>query len=485
MSRNKSLWVCQECGFQTSRFLGRCTQCASWNSLAEELIADEPASPRAARLAKSSLTSIGPQQLCQVDIVQDKRITTGLADVDLVLGGGLVPGSVVLLAGDPGVGKSTLLLQISQTMSRCGAVMYVSGEESAQQVRLRAERLGITSDNILVDSEQNIATIADRIANSGVSTVIVDSIQSVYHGDITSAPGSVSQVRESASVLSALARSANIATILVGHVTKDGSIAGPRVLEHMVDVVLQFEGERSRQLRLLRAAKNRYGSTQEVGVFTMTTKGLCEVENPSALFLGDRLGKLSYGKAPSGTAIVACGDGSKTLLLEVQALVGPTPFPGPRRVANGWDTNRLLQILAVLERKVGLALSRFDVYVNIVGGFDFSDPAGDLGVSIAVATSFLDRSIDPHLICIGEIGLTGEVRPVPALERQLKEAARLGFKRALVPKSNLAGLEPIDHFDVIGIEYLVEALQTVMPGESFTDRAPKEGRVSAAVNFSL
>ncbi len=482
MARSKSRWICQECGFQTSRSLGRCTECNSWNSMVEELIQDEPSSPRARGQFKASAASSGPQPLNAVAITHESRIATGLCGVDDVLGGGLVPGSVVLLAGDPGIGKSTLLLQLCEMMSQSGSVMYVSGEESAQQVSLRAKRLGITSGQILVDSEQNVRAVESRIAESGAHVVIVDSIQSVYHPELSSVPGSVSQVRESAGILATTAKANNVATILVGHVTKDGSIAGPRVLEHMVDVVLQFEGERSRQLRVLRAVKNRYGSTQEIGVFTMTESGLAEVDNPSALFLGDRLGKLDYEKAPSGTAVIAGGDGTKALLLEVQALVGPTPFPGPRRVANGWDSNRLLQILAVLERRVGLQLSRFDVYVNIVGGFDFSDPAGDMGVAVAVATSFLDRSVDPRLICLGEIGLTGEVRPVAGLERQVKEAARLGFRRALVPKCNLPLSAKIDQIEVIGIEYLVEALTVVMPGEKFTSGQPREARVSTTVS---
>ncbi|SRR5579885_165848 len=474
MARSKSRWVCQECGFQTWRFLGRCTGCNTWNSLVEEPAVDESLPARARAALAVPAAAAGPRALSDVPTEREMRIPTGLAAVDQVLGGGLVPGSVVLLAGDPGIGKSTLLLQISEMMAAQGGVLYVTGEESAQQVKLRAGRLGIDSPHILVLSEQNISSVEERLRESRVKVAIVDSIQSVFLNELTSAPGSVSQVRESAGLIASVSRAAGVATILVGHVTKEGSIAGPRVLEHMVDVVLQFEGERVRQLRLLRAVKNRYGSTAEVGVFSMTERGLMEVDNPSSLFLGDRLGKLDYEKAPPGTAVIAGPDSNRALLLEVQALVGPSPYPGPRRVANGWDGNRLLQILAVLERKVGLALSRHDVYVNVVGGFDFSDPAGDLGVSVAVATSYLDRSVDPRLILAGEIGLTGEVRPVVSLERRLKEAARLGFRRALVPAGNLPLPSAIDHMEVIGIEYLVEALAKVMPGESF---APARARI--------
>lgn len=479
MARTKSRWVCQQCGFQTGRFLGRCTECNSWNSLVEEFVAERAGPGKSA--FRSPAQAAAPQPLATVSACDEERISTGLTGVDQVLGGGLVPGAVVLLAGDPGVGKSTLLLQMSaEVANRHGPVIYVTGEESAKQVAMRAQRLGITSERILVYAEQDITAVEERLKEGSAAIVIVDSIQSVFHPEITSAAGSVSQVRESAAVLAAVAKQRNLATIIVGHVTKDGSIAGPRVLEHMVDVVLQFEGERGRQLRVLRAVKNRYGATAEVGIFTMTEAGLAAVDNPSALFLGSRLSKLAYEKAPSGTAVIAGGD-TKALLLEVQALVGPTPFPGPRRVANGWDNNRLLQILAVLERKVGLALSRFDVYVNIVGGFDFNEPAGDLGVSIAVATSFLDRSVDPRLICIGEVGLTGEVRPVAGLERHLKEACRLGFAKALVPAGNLPLTAKIDQMEIIGIEYLVDALTAVMPGENFS-RSQRRAVLTAESN---
>lgn len=466
MARAKSRWVCQQCGFQASRFLGRCTECQSWNSLVEEIIADEPAGFNG-RKANLSEDSQGPRTLASVETDEQSRISCGLAAVNEVLGGGLVPGSVILLAGDPGIGKSTLLLQLSEIISSGLNLLYISGEESRQQVKLRAARLGIKSENILIDSEQNVAVIEKRLTETSAQVAIIDSIQSVFHPEITSAAGSVSQVRESAAALVAAAKSKNIAVILVGHVTKEGGIAGPRVLEHMVDVVLQFEGERTRQLRILRAAKNRFGSTQEVGIFSMTEQGLVEVDNPSSLFLGGRLSGLAGQRAPSGTAVIAGGEGSRALLLEVQALVGASPYQNPRRVSNGFDLNRLQQILAVLERKVGLSLSRYDVYVNIVGGFEFNDPAGDLGVSVAVATSCLDRSTDPKLIVIGEIGLTGEVRPVVSLERRLKEAARMGFRHAIVPSGNLPMGQVVDQMEVVGVEFLIEALEAAIPGYQF------------------
>ena len=449
--------------------------------MVEEVIEDESSKKGfAARLNQSE--TAGPRETAQdktiaLDEIQfatlesaDYRLQTGSPGLDEVLGGGLVPGSVVLLAGDPGIGKSTLLLQVAKAIAKKNTVLYVSGEESAAQVRLRANRLAISGDNIFVNASQDVSLIRESMLNSTAAVAIIDSIQAVYHPQIASAPGSVSQVRESANLLVTAAKEKNIATILVGHVTKDGSIAGPRVLEHMVDVVLQFEGDPARQLRILKAAKNRFGSTQEIAIFTMTEAGLVEVDNPSATLLGDRLSKMGRKQAPSGTAVIAGGEGNKTLLLEVQALVGSSSYPSPRRVANGFDYNRLLQIIAVLEKKVGLNMSHHDVYINIVGGLDFSDPSGDLGISMAIATSLLDRSIDPGLLCVGEIGLTGEVRPVVALTQRLKEASRLGFRKALVPIGNLPLDSKPDQMEVIGVEYLTEALTRALPGAELNMR---------------
>ena len=489
MAKSKSRWCCQECGFQTSGYLGRCTDCGAWNSLVEEL-AVEP--ERAAfggkknaapitRAEKRSTSSGGPLPLFDLsaEMSSSSRISTGLSAIDEVLGGGLVPGSVILLAGDPGIGKSTLLLQVANNVAANHKVLYVSGEESASQVRLRAERLGVRHNTVLACAEQDVLEIREHMLNTGVQLAIVDSIQAVYHPQISSAPGSVSQVREAANVLVGAAKAQDIVTIIVGHVTKDGGIAGPRVLEHMVDVVLQFEGDRARQLRLLKTPKNRFGSTQEIAVFKMTELGLVEVDNPSALFLGDRLSKLGRKQAPSGTAVIAGGEGNRSLLLEVQALVGNSPYPNPRRVANGWDYNRLLQVIAVLEKKVGIFLSKYDVYVNIAGGMDFNDPSGDLGISLAVTTSILDRSVDPGLLCIGEIGLTGEVRPVVALGQRLKEAARLGFRRAIVPKGNLPLDIRIPDMEIVGVELLSEALNLAIPGCTFPISMAKKERAGA------
>lgn len=464
MRKSKSRWTCQECGFVATGYLGRCTECGAWGSIVEEL--DMPTGAVAPR-SVAPPSADGPTRLVSVDSEDGKRMESGFGGVDEVLGGGFVAGSVVLFAGDPGIGKSTLLLQVANHLAlaaRTNKVLYVSGEESKKQVSMRAQRLGVVADNLWIDSEQNVSTIEKRINAGDHDFVIIDSIQAVFHPEISSAPGSVSQTRESAAVLLNAAKAKNIPAIIVGHVTKDGTIAGPRVLEHMVDVVLHFEGDRARQLRVLRAVKNRFGSTQEIALFSMTEGGLQEVRNPSLLFLGNRLARNAHERAPSGTAVIATLEGNRPLLLEVQALVGSTAYNSPRRTANGWDLNRLLQITAVLEKRLGLGLARQDVYINIVGGFETSDPASDLGIAVAVATSYLDRSIDPFLFCAGEIGLSGEIRPVAALERRLREAARMGFRKALVPGANLPLSSPVDQLELIGVEYLVDALSNVVSG---------------------
>jgi DNA repair protein RadA/Sms len=477
MARAKSYWVCQECGFQSSGFLGRCTDCGSWSSLVEEFAKEEVVSSSKLSPGRQALNKngsnghvpVGPVLLQDIDTTTSDRIVTGILGLDEVLGGGLVPGAVILLAGDPGIGKSTLLLQLAKSVAAFKKVLYVSGEESAAQIRLRASRLGVESPQLYVTAEQNIGQISEQMALEPATVVIVDSIQAVFHPELASAPGSVSQVRESAQVLINMAKAHNITTIIVGHVNKEGTIAGPRVLEHMVDVVLQFQGDLTRQIRVLRAAKNRFGSTSEIAIFSMAENGLTEVENASAFFLCDRLSNLGK-QAPSGTAVIAGGEGHRILLLEVQALVSISAYPNPRRVANGWDYSRLLQILAVLEKKMGLPLARSDVYVNIVGGLDFNDPSGDLGICVAIATSVLDRSIDPGLLIIGEVGLTGEVRPVALLNEKLKEATRLGFKRAIVPKSGLMKGASFEPLKVIGVDSLAEALALAMPGVKFGER---------------
>jgi DNA repair protein RadA/Sms len=476
MAKAKTRWVCQQCGFQSSGSLGRCTDCGAWSSMVEEVSSEDEVAKKgfASRIAvvapRREEIEATARPLTEIDTDDTSRLQTGMAGLDEVLGGGLVPGAVLLIAGDPGVGKSTLLMQVAKNISEQRSVLYITGEESASQVRLRAGRLGVNSANILVAAEQNVVAAAEMIMQSDASMCVVDSIQSIYHPEITSGAGSVSQVREGTQLLIQAAKNKGIATILVGHVTKEGTIAGPRVLEHMVDVVLQFEGDRARQLRILRAVKNRFGSTSELAIFSMSEDGLSEVDNPSALFLGDRLSKVGRKQAPSGTAVIAGGEGSRSLLLEVQALTVATPNPSPRRVVNGWDYNRLLQLVAVLEKRAGLQLARLDVYVNIVGGLDFSDPAGDLGIALAIATSFLDRSVDPGLVAVGEVGLTGEIRPAMNINQRLKEASRLGFNKALVPASALPVTIPAN-MEVIGVETIQEALAKAIPSLNFEKKA--------------
>ena len=465
MAKAKTRYTCQQCGYQSSRFLGRCTSCEAWGSFVEEAIVESTGS--GLRTTRSDSSS-KPMLLDDIEIEASYRRSSGIACIDEVLGGGIVPGSVVLLAGDPGIGKSTLLLQLIKSLDSTEPVLYLAGEESLSQVKLRASRLGLKGQPVLIDGEQNISTIEKRLDDTGAQLLIVDSIQSVFHPEVSSAPGSVSQVRECAYHIINAAKSRNIACIMVGHVTKEGMVAGPRVLEHMVDVVLQFEGDKTRQLRLLRAIKNRFGSTQEIAIFSMSDNGLSEVENPSAFFLSERLSNVGVKQSPSGTAVIAGGEGTRALLLEVQALVGTSAFAAPRRLSNGFDNNRLLQILAVLEKKVGLGLSRNDVYVNVVGGFEFDDPSGDLGVAVAVATSCLNRSIDPGLVFLGEIGLTGEIRAVSSFDRRLKEAHRLGFTKAIVPLANVNALPKFKSpIQIVSAATLLEALKSAMPGQDF------------------
>lgn len=420
--------------------------------------------PLRARSAFPQEESSGPLSLRSLDEEDDVRYSTGFPSLDDVLGGGIVPGAVILLAGDPGIGKSTLLLELAARLSGQLNTLYVSAEESSKQVLIRARRMGLGESTMLIDSEQNVSQIQKQIVNNKAQFAVIDSVQAVFHPEVESAPGSVSQVRESAGVIVNLAKSRGIATVIVGHVTKDGSIAGPRVLEHMVDVVLQFEGDRSRQLRTVRAAKNRFGSTQELAIFTMSDDGLKEVKNPSAIFLGPRLEKRPGERSPSGTAVIASCEGHRSLLLEVQSLVCASSLVSPRRIANGFDSGRLMQILAVLEKRVGLPIGKQDVYVNIVGGLECNDPGGDLGVAVAVATSCMDRSVDPLLVCIGEIGLSGEIRSVVSLERRLREAQSLGFKRAIIPSTDPALKAKFKDIEIVEADYLNEALDQAMPG---------------------
>jgi len=425
VDRRRVQYVCQNCGHASAKWLGRCPDCGEWNTFVEEVAAATRGGPRAAAAVAAQ-----PVSVAEAATAPEARSSTGIAEFDRVLGGGLVGGSVVLVGGDPGVGKSTILLQVGDRLARGDArVLYVSAEESVRQTRLRAERLGAAAPRLLLLAENDLDVILHTASAQRPAALIVDSIQTVYRTDVASAPGSVAQVRECTAALVRLAKDEGIAVFIVGHVTKEGALAGPRVLEHLVDTVLYFEGDRHHAYRILRATKNRFGSTNEIGVFEMAAAGLVEVPNPSAAFLSER-----PREAP-GSAVVCAIEGSRPVLVEVQALVSPTHFGMPRRTAAGVDYNRLLLLLAVLERRAGLHLAAQDVYVSVAGGVGVDEPAADLGIALAVASSLRDRPVDPRAVLIGEVGLAGEIRSVPQMGKRLAEAARLGFARAVIPAS--------------------------------------------------
>lgn len=425
MTKSKIEYICQQCGRRAIKPLGRCPQCGSWNSMVAET-----SSPRKGTSSKRSKGSAAPRRLSEIEGDEEERIPLAIAEFSRVLGGGIVPGSVVLIGGDPGIGKSTLLLQMVLSLARTEEVLYISGEESELQLKARANRLmaeGKSPEKLFLLTETDLELIIDHIQQLGPSIVIIDSIQTTRVPEIESGAGSISQVRESASRLQSLAKSSGIAIFLVGHVTKEGAIAGPKVLEHIVDTVLYLEGDAFHAFRLLRSVKNRFGATSEVGVFEMGSLGLVEVPNPSEAFLAERV------LHSPGSAIAVTMEGTRPLLVEVQGLTNPTTFGNPRRTANGVDFNRLLLTVAVLTRRAGIRLSDQDIFVNIIGGLQVSEPALDLAMAIAIASSFRDRPVDTGLAFIGEIGLSGEVRTVPQIPSRLREAAKLGFKRVIVP----------------------------------------------------
>lgn len=428
MAKTRTIFVCQQCGAQQSRWMGKCPDCGTWDSLVEQVEA-KAASGRG-NIRESGSAGARPVRLRDVPIGGFERLPVFAEELARVLGGGLVPGSVVLIGGDPGVGKSTLLTEAAAHFaSSVGPALYVSAEESAQQIKLRAERLALGGDDLYVYSETSLDTILQQIRELRPGLVIVDSIQTVYLEDLSSAAGSVSQVREGALRLMQLAKELGIPVFLVGHVTKEGAIAGPRVLEHIVDVVLYLEGDRFHQYRLLRGVKNRFGSTNEVGVFEMTGEGMREVPNPSQVFLAER------AAGSPGSTVAVMMEGTRPLLVEVQALTSTTGSAQPRRTTNGFDLNRMLMLGAVLTKRVGLPLFNQDVYVNVVGGLRIGEPAADLAVCLAVASSYRNQRIEPDLVLVGEVGLSGELRSVSQLDRRLAEAAKLGFTRAVVPAS--------------------------------------------------
>jgi DNA repair protein RadA/Sms len=448
MAKERTRFVCQQCGAHYSRWLGRCTECGTWDSLTEER--EERSAPSSRARGKYRQVS-PPVPLREVTTNDGERLPVLGSELARVLGGGLVPGSVVLIGGDPGIGKTTLLTQVGASFAaQTGMALYVSAEESAQQIKLRAERLGLDPEHLYVSSETCLDVILEQIHTLKPRMVIVDSIQTIYLEAITAAAGSVSQVRECALRLLHMAKQSGTPVFLVGHVTKEGAIAGPRVLEHIVDAVLYLEGDRFHQYRLLRGVKNRFGSTNEVGVFEMTQQGMHEVPNPSQAFIAER------SAGTPGSTVVVMLEGTRPLLVEVQALTSHTGNAQPRRTANGFDVNRLLMLVAVLSKRVGLPMFNQDVYVNIVGGLRVSEPAADLAVALAIASSFRNRRTDPELVLIGEIGLSGELRSVSQLERRLGEATKLGFRRAIVPTSGK--VPPVDELEVITARSLAEVV---------------------------
>jgi DNA repair protein RadA/Sms len=443
----KTTHVCTECGGQSAKWQGQCPHCNAWNTLVETAV--EPAQPR--RYAPLAVAAAAPQPLAQIEPREEARIATGFEEFDRVLGGGLVQGGVVLIGGDPGIGKSTLLLQALAGLAARHLVLYVSGEESGEQVALRARRLQLDARGLLLLTEIHLERIAAALEERQPRVAVIDSIQTLYSEALQSAPGSVAQVRECAAQLTRLAKRSGSAIVFVGHVTKEGALAGPRVLEHMVDTVLYFEGDPNSSFRLIRAFKNRYGAVNELGVFAMTERGLKGVSNPSALFLSQ------HGQAVSGSCVLVTQEGTRPLLVEIQALVDTAHSPSPRRLSVGLEQNRLAMLLAVLHRHAGIACFDQDVFVNAVGGVRIGEPAADLAVLLAIVSSLRDAPLPGKLVAFGEVGLAGEIRPAPRGQERLKEAAKLGFTHALIPKAN-APRQPIKGIETITVERVDQAL---------------------------
>ena len=453
MPKAKTIFFCQNCGFESSKWMGQCPACKEWNSFAEE----PQTSTKKTAAGNVRKDTPQPKTLSEIEMNQAARMSTGMGELDRVLGGGIVQGSLVLVGGDPGIGKSTLLLQVCRNLSDAGKkVLYISGEESLQQIRLRAERMGSFTEHRLILCETDLQAIRETITRLQPQVVVIDSIQTMYNESVSSAPGSVSQVRESTGVLMQIAKTQNITIFIVGHVTKEGVVAGPRVLEHMVDTVLYFEGDRYASYRVLRGVKNRFGSTNEIGVFEMRTSGLAEVANPSEYML--------EGKPENASgSIVACTmEGTRPVLLEVQALVCQSSLAFPRRTADGTDLNRVNLLMAVLEKRAGLRVSSCDAYINIAGGIRMNEPALDLGIVLAVASSMKDTPIDEKTIAFGEVGLSGEVRSVTMPEQRVREAKKLGFDTVILPMSCMKQAARVDGIHLTGVRNVREAIQAIL-----------------------
>ena len=453
MPKAKTIFFCQNCGFESSKWMGQCPACKEWNSFAEE----PQTSTKKTAAGNVRKDTPQPKTLSEIEMNQAARMSTGMGELDRVLGGGIVQGSLVLVGGDPGIGKSTLLLQVCRNLSDAGKkVLYISGEESLQQIRLRAERMGSFTEHLLILCETDLQAIRETITRLQPQVVVIDSIQTMYNESVSSAPGSVSQVRESTGVLMQIAKTQNVTIFIVGHVTKEGVVAGPRVLEHMVDTVLYFEGDRYASYRVLRGVKNRFGSTNEIGVFEMRTSGLAEVANPSEYMLDGK------PENASGSIVACTMEGTRPVLLEVQALVCQSSLAFPRRTADGTDLNRVNLLMAVLEKRAGLRVSSCDAYINIAGGIRMNEPALDLGIVLAVASSMKDTPIDEKTIAFGEVGLSGEVRSVTMPEQRVREAKKLGFDTVILPMSCMKQAARVDGIHLTGVRNVREAIQAIL-----------------------
>ena len=452
----KTVFFCQNCGYESPKWMGQCPGCRQWNTFVEETFSASSGRGISQTMPKAG-TRNEPVALTKIQAGEDDRIKTEIEELDRVLGGGIVQGSMVLVGGDPGIGKSTLLLQVCRQLSNKGhKVLYISGEESLRQIKLRAERIGEFNDLLLLMCETNLEAIRSTIERVKPEAVVIDSIQTMYNEEISSAPGSVSQVRESTGILMQIAKGLGISVFIVGHVTKDGSVAGPRVLEHMVDTVLYFEGDRQVAYRILRSVKNRFGSTNEIGVFEMRDKGLDEVKNPSQAMLNGR------PTDASGSVVVCSIEGTRPILIEIQALVTRTNFGLPRRTSVGIDYNRVNLLMAVLEKRAGLHLGDWDAYVNLAGGMKLGEPAIDLGIVMAIASSYKNKVVDPELLIFGEVGLSGEIRGVSMAEQRVREAEKLGFTACLMPKANLEGIQGKYQIRLIGVSNIKEAMNYII-----------------------
>ena len=448
MSKTKIKYICSNCGYESLRWIGKCPECDSWNSFTEEIV---ETSPRKANISKSRFSY---SKILDISANEDDRIKTGIIEFDRVLGGGIMPGSVILLGGDPGIGKSTIAMQAAASIKE--KVLYVTGEESEKQIKLRSSRLNVKSDSFFVQAETELSNILGAIKEISPSVVIIDSIQTTYRSELENSPGTITQIRECTAMLMEEAKKNHYSVIIIGHVTKEGMIAGPKILEHMVDTVLQFEGESNHSFRILRAQKNRFGSTNEIGVFEMREDGLREVTNPSELFLSER------EKQTPGSVVTSSIEGSRPILLEVQALVTPSSFGYPQRVSNGFDQKRLSILLAVLEKRANVRASVHNVFVNVAGGIRVIEPAVDLAVCVSIASSLIDKVVDNQTIIIGEVGLGGEIRSVGHIEKRLQEAQKLGFKSAIIPAGNLKGIKQSDAIKVISVDNVKDAITKLL-----------------------